>query len=423
MGRRLAILLVVLVAIGTPAAALRVRCAGASCRSSAAAAPAPFCSLPADLRALITAGTYEGRSPDVLGVAANTQVTTPVTPAAAVPWPSTAAGDDALEAPLAFLGRSVAPGPLGAVELDQVAPTIADAIGLRRADPNVRAGTPIAGVVRPDARTPLVVMIVWKGVGRRDVARSGGWRAPAGLPSATGSASVGSVPVDPTAVEATIGTGGLPWQHGITGTWIRGTNGRPVRAFAPGSPQPVIATLGDDLDRATGGRALIGLVGDDPGDAGLTGDAWYGTGPVRDRTAALGGDPAATVRSFLSRGWGADATTDLLAVALDGNARADEAATARIVRDVVRRAPDALTVAAGTGSLGGPRAVTPAPPAGTVGLPNGGVAGGYFLDRSAGPAATSSAVVDAIHAEAAPNGSPLYADAFAAYAVRFGRYC
>ena len=71
---------------------------------------------------------------------------------------------------------------------------------------------------------------------------------------AAGLATAGSLPLDPTAVETTIGTGGLPSQHGITGTWVRNAQGRLVRAFGPGAPTPVIAALGDDLDQRDGRR-------------------------------------------------------------------------------------------------------------------------------------------------------------------------
>jgi len=436
VGRRLVILLVVLAAVGTPAAALRIGCAGASCRSSAAAAPAPFCALPADIRALITAGTYEGRSPDVIGVAANTQVTTVVAPGTSVPWPSTSAPPDALSVPLLFIGQDVRTGTIADAGLDQIAPTVAEAMALRRPHPEVRHGQALDGVVRAAPATPLVVTIVWKRVGWADLA---GGRAPwlrdrlrmsdaASAPGdavhvAGGTATAGSLPLDPTAIEATIGSGGLPSQHGITGTWVRNARGALSRAFGPGAPQPVIATLGDDLDRATRGASLIGLVGDGPGDTGLTGDSWYATGAIRDRTEAPGTDPAAVVGTFLDAGWGVDRTPDLLAVALDAGVRQDDRWTSSIVSDVMRAVPDAMIVVTGTGTVNATDAVTPAQPAGTVRIPGGGVAGGYFLDRTTGTAATASTVVDAMHAETAPDGSPLYADAFASYAVRFGRYC
>jgi hypothetical protein len=76
----------------------------------------------------------------------------------------------------------------------------------------------------------------------------------------------------------------------------------------------VIATLGDDLDRTTRGAAKIGLVSTAVGDAGLTGDAWYGTGPVRDRTVSGGADPAGAVRGSCPGVGVKTATPDLLAV-------------------------------------------------------------------------------------------------------------
>jgi hypothetical protein len=226
------------------------------------------------------------------------------------------------------------------------------------------------------------------------------------------------VPVDPVAVEATIGTGGLPSQHGITGAEIRNANGKVVHAFGHGSPQPVIATLGDDLDLATNGAAKIGLVGSAAGDAGLTGDAWYGTGPVRDRTVTDGAHPADAVRGFLGRGWGADRTPDLLAVALSGSPRSDERASAAIADEVFRAVPAATMVFTGTGSTHGRAATLPAP-AGSDTV----VGGGVFLDRSAGATTSAQDAVDALKADTAPDGSPLFDDAFASYAVRFGRYC
>jgi hypothetical protein len=432
MGRRLVILLALLVVAGAPAAALRADCVGASCPASPVTAPAPFCSLPADLRALITAGTYEGRSPDVLGVAANTQVTTDVSPSVPVAWPSTSGPPGGGSVPLLFVGKLVAHRSLEDVALDRIAPTESVAIGLRRPHPEVRHGQMVPGVVAAGGGSPLVVTIVWKGVGTDDLGHRAPWLAHAmdpsttwggGVRAAVGTGRPASLPLDPTAIEATIGTGGLPSQHGITGTWIRGKGGVATQAFGRGSPQPVIATLGDDLDRATGGAALIGLVGDDPGDAGLVGDGWYGTGQVRDRTVRAGTDPAATVEGFLARGWGADRTPDLLGVALGGSVGHDDRATAAIVARVLDRVPSATIVISGTGSLATADAVTPVQPAGTVHVRGGGAAGGYFLDRTAGAAATASTVVDAMHAETGADGAPLYADAFASYAVRFGRYC
>jgi hypothetical protein len=51
------------------------------------------------------------------------------------------------------------------------------------------------------------------------------------------------------------------------------------------------------------------------------------------------------------------------------------------------------------------------------------VGGGVFLDRSDGATTSAEDVVASLKADKAPDGSPLFADAFASYAVRFGRYC
>jgi hypothetical protein len=414
-GRRLTVLLVALALIGIPAAVLRIGCVGNSCRSDAAAvaAPAPFCSLPANLRTLITAGTYDGRSPDVVGVAGSNPVITD-----GVAWPSEDATATVGTVAYTFIGRGVRGGRSPAkVSLDQVAPTLEPLLGLHRPHPEVRAGRAIPGIVASGARTPLVVLIAEKEIGAPGV-RPPLPDLPTGIHTAEGNAATGSVPNDPIAIETTIGTGGLPSQHGITGALIRNQNGKVVRAFGPGSPQPVIATLGDDLDRTTGGAAKIGLVSTAVGDAGLTGDAWYGTGPVRDRTVSDGADPAGAVRGFLSRGWGEDATPDLLGVALDGSEGADGKALPSILDEVFRAVPDATVVVAGTGSVQGDEDAVPAP-AGSDSV----VAGGVFLDRSDGATISAQDVVAALKADTAPDGSPLFADAFASYAVRFGSYC
>jgi hypothetical protein len=432
-GRRLAVLLIALALLGIPAAALRADCAGASCRSNAASAtPAPFCALPADLRALITAGTYEGRSPDALGVAGSTVVTSDVGSGIQVPWPSEGQAA-AATVPLLFLGEGIRTGEFHpTVGLDQIDPTLEPLLGLSRPHPEVRSGDAIPGVVTSGRTTPLVVVIVWKSLGTPDIEDantpwldrtanlSGSTTDEPGI--AAGLATPGSLPLDPTAVETTIGTGGVPSEHGITGTWVR-NEGRLTRAFGTGAPPPVIATLGDDLDRASEGRALIGLIRSTAGDAGLTGDAWYGTGPIRDTTEHIRADVPAQVTGFLDRGWGDDATPDLLAVPLSGGASSDDRATSRIVDDVLTAVPDATIVVTATGSLAAPDAIEASTPPGAD-LPSRGVAaGGFFVDRTAASTITAQDVVDGMRAQTAPDGVALYTDAFASYAVRFGRYC
>ncbi len=436
-GRRLAVLLIALALLGIPAAALRADCAGASCRSSASAAtPAPFCALPADLRALITAGTYEGRSPDALGVAGAQPLVSVVDYVSGrpirVPWPSESVAEPAaMAAPLLFIGRDVRTTTLPAdVGLDQIVPTLEPILGFRRPHPEVRSGVAIPGVAQPANAMPLVVLIVWKGVGAHDVERLGApwlgsWSSDPDRQqgAAYGVASAGSLPLDPTAVESTIGTGALPSQHGITGTWMRGTRGQVTLAFGRGAPSPVVAAFGDDLDRFTNGKSRIGLIQDAPGDVGLTGDAWYGAGPVRDRTLSASPDLSAQVASFLSKGWGADGTPDLLAVPMSRSVVGDDRTTGEIVDDVLAAVPDATIVVAGTGTLRSAGAAgPPSDPAGIVPTPGGAPAGGFFVDREPESTSTAQDVVDEMRGQR-DGYEPVYADAFADYAVRFGRYC
>jgi len=444
-GRRLAVLLIALALIGVPAAALRASCAGASCRSSAAAGtPAPFCALPADLRTLITAGTYEGRSPDALGVAGAQPLVSIVDYVRGrpirVPWPSEAVAEPAaMAAPLLFIGRDIRTSTLPAgVGLDQIAPTLEPILGFRRPHPEVRSGQAIPGVARPRVATRLVVLIMWKGVGARDVSGGRapwlrGWTSDGGRTStargpgpsvAHGLASARSLPLDPIAVESTIGSGALPAQHGITGTWLRGVRGRVTFAFGRGAPSPVVAALGDDLDQITNGQAKIGLIQDEVGDVGLTGDAWYGTGPVRDRTITAKPDLPGQVATFLTMGWGADVTPDLLAVSISRPVGSDDRATGQIVDEVLAAVPDATIVVAGTGTTRTDSAPsTPKLPKGTVQTPALGTAGGFFVDRTAGSTTTSQDVIDEMRAQMVEYSTSVYADAFASYAVRFGRYC
>ena len=139
--------------------------------------------------------------------------------------------------PLLFLGPGVRAGELSSrLELDRIAPTLEPLLGLRRAHPEVRGrdrdprrrarGSPLA----------LVVTIVWRSVGMPELtARPGrvavARRTIAGSrpDGAAGVAVPGSLPLDPAAVLTTIGSGGLPAQHGITGTLLRGHGSRGPR--------------------------------------------------------------------------------------------------------------------------------------------------------------------------------------------------
>ena len=75
-------------------------------------------------------------------------------------------------------------------------------------------------------------------------------------------AVTGSVPLDPAATLTTIGTGGLPSSHGITGSLVRDDDGTVRRAWSASGAGSVIATFADDLDAASGQRAAVGAVAD-----------------------------------------------------------------------------------------------------------------------------------------------------------------
>jgi hypothetical protein len=441
-GRRLLALLIVLAVVGLPAGVLRAVCAGNSCRNAdASSARVPFCPLPKDLKANIVAGFREGRSPDVLAVTNGRTLVGGTDPTdAGVPWPTLRAARTTA-VPIVFAGTGVDPAaavPDG-VGLDQIAPTIAEAIGLRRPHPGVRSGEPVTGISSGE-RPRLVLEVAWKGVGQaeldadihawpflRKLARSG-----AGILDGT----TGSLPLDPAATLTTIGTGGTPSQHGITGTLVRNNDGDFVRAWRKGSPLSIIATLPDDLDEAMDQRPVIGLVATDPADRGIIGGNWY---PDHDRDAAeiepTARTRTAAVTELLSRSFGRDDVPDVLAVVMDGSVAGMDAE----LRDVVRLATEAsggslLVVVAGTGSAVGTDAGVPGSELvfqveelvqGDSDIVEGAVPGGLFLDQRtlAEEGITGQSAVDALLEVTGPGGETLMADAFQGFAVSFARYC
>ncbi|HXF72292.1 MAG TPA: hypothetical protein VNO79_06755, partial [Actinomycetota bacterium] len=371
-------------------------------------------------------------------------------------WPSLDA-PPAARVPLALSldGRPAARLERGA-RLDAVAPTVAELLGFHRPHPEVRSGEPLP-VTRPVHRPRLVLLVAWKGVGTPDLlARPRAWpflRRLVRGPGGTLRAEVGSLPLDPAAVLTTIGTGGLPSQHGITGTLLRNDRGGLARAFGPGSPLPVIATLAEDLDAALGERPLVGLAASDPSDRGLVGGDWY---VEHDRDLVrIGPDPAGLGLRLLGRGFGDDGVPDILGVTLSGSIRAMDRATARLARAARARVGQGLLLvvtATGTTSPPAPGAsATGASPGVGAGRPGGaqppiaaarlvrevedalpaaepvvlaaGV-GGLFLDqRALARLGTSGdAVVRALRSLRGPGG-PLVADAFQGFAVSFARYC
>ena len=347
--RRLLLLLTTLTVLAVPAVVLRAACVGKSCPASPPAArPPAFCGLPEENRALIAAGFRDTRSPDVLAFG---QVVAEVD-GGIVTW---SMDPDVTEVPLVFLGpaaraRELPPG----VVLDRVAPTLAESAGLRRPHPEDRSGTPVPGVLRPGDPPPLLVIVVWKGVGTAELTRDRtawpGLRALARDGASTMQARTGSVPVDPAAVLSTIGSGALPSQHGVTGSLLRAADGGVAPAWRS-APLPVIAFLGDDLDERTDQRSRIGLVAAAPSDRGLIGGTWY-LGHDRD-DVVLRRPPLEALADLLDSGYGAaDGTVDLVGVTLHGPIRSMDHATSAIVRLVRQRVPDATLAITATGDAG-----------------------------------------------------------------------
>jgi hypothetical protein len=436
--RRAVVLALVALAVAAPAAALRLLCVGRACPEPAAAiAPVPFCSLPSETRELLAAGFRDGRGPHVMAVTGSIPVVGGDGPGLPpVAWPE-AESDDAGVVPLVFAGAGVAPRadvPDG-TRLDAVAPTVAELIGLDRPHPGVRSGEPIPDVgAGPPPR--LVVLVVWKGVGTRDLeARPDDWpnlrrllRDGAG----TRSAEVGSRPLDPAAVEATIGTGGLPSDHGITGALVRNDRGKVVTAWGPGTPFSVIAALGDDLDELNNQAPRIGLIGTEVWDRGLIGGTWYLETDRDD--VVVERRPSRQVEAavdLVSAGYGTDEVPDLLAVAMEGPvARLDEALgeLARLAR--LARGGRAAVVVTATGSAGAAGSIDADQALAGLRADLGPVieaaaVGGVFLDTEvmAETGLTGDRVVRAARRLAGPRGGSLLDDVFPQIAVTFDRYC
>ncbi len=434
--------LAVAAAIAAPAVVLRVLCVGQACAEPAEVrAEVPFCSLPEDLRRRISQGYRDGRSPELLAVTAETPITGGDGIGADGPrpaWPSAHGPPPAI--PIVFSGAGVRAGATVApgTGLQDVAPTVAEIIGLRRPHPDVRSGQAIAGVASGD-HPRLVVEVVWKGVGAEDLAGApGAWPTLRGLlrdGAGTLRGDPGSEPLDPAALLATLGTGGLPSEHGITGTLLRNDGGRVVRAWGPGAPFSVIAALGDDLDRRLRQEPRIGLVGTDVSDRGAIGGNWYLRGDRDDVT--IGRDAAAAqaaeAERLVATGYGADDVPDLLVVVMRDSVRAMDRALSRVVAAARGASEGSVAmVVTSTGAV---------PPAGeavgaervtrqverSVGqeIVEATAMGGLFLDqRELGRGTTTQdEVLSALRDLPAPGRARLVADAFTGVAISLARYC
>lgn len=436
--RRLVLLLVLLAAIGIPAGVLSATCENGSCgNGDERASPVPFCPLPAELRDRLANGYREGRSPDVLGVANGTTVTSDAD-GGRTAWPGIGAPSEG-RVPLVYWGAGVAHREIpDGVGLDSVAPTVSEALGFERPFPDVRSGRATPGVAS-GKRPSLVLLVAWKGVGSSDIASAGrrDWaylRTLVHGGAGTLRATTGSLPVDPAATLTTIGTGGLPSQHGVTGSVVRNDDGRVVEAFGPGAPVTVIATLADDLDHAEP-ASLVGAVLPHGLDRGIVGEGWYPGGDPVDMVIGESARAPIAVEHRLATGYGADEVPDVLAVVLEGNVRSLDRWTSRIVAGAERATTNGtLVVVAGTGSreedptaIGDEDLVAAVEDAipGDARSVEAAVPGGLFLDQDAlrREGVTGLVAVEAMRSATGAEGRPILADAFQGFAVSFGRYC
>ncbi len=433
-GRRLLVLLAVCTLVALPAGVLRATCVARTCdQGTTVQARVPFCPLPADLKSLIANGFRAGRSPDLVGVGA-----TPVAGGAgetSTPWPGTDPVPDT-RVPLAFLGTGVDPSVAlpQQLTLDRVAPTLAEILGFTRKHPEVRSGLSISGLADGDPPR-LVLELVWTGGGtpelQADRAASAAWRKlTAHGAVASIEATTGSLPLDPVATLTTIGTGGPPSQHGITGALIRNDEGRVVAPWSDAAPPSVIATLPDDLANADA-ATKVGAVLPARVDQGIVGGTWWDTGDVADVRVERR-DPGREVSSMLAEGFGADDTPDVLAVVVAGPAPAFADALSTIVSSVRAAVPATTVVVAATGARSPQGALAASAVAQHVDgnvrssgpIVEAVVPGGLFLDQDvlAADGLSSGAAVQPMLGMT-ERGRKVFADAFPGFAVSFARYC
>ncbi len=462
-GRRFAAFFTVAALIGVPAGALRILCVGNTCEVRAeATSNTPFCSLPDDVRRLVENGFYEGRSPDIMAVTGPTLISggDAFRDYSSAPlWPSTALQDSG-RVPVVFAGTGVAqraqvPSGTG---LDDVSETVAAIIDLSRPHPNVRSGRAVEGVA--SGKVPrLILEVVLKGIGSDELERHpDAWPALKRLMNegvATMDAVVGSLPLDPAAAIATVGTGGLPNRHGIIGTLLRtestsyysGTDadkepdGDVLRAWTKKAPIPVIATLAEHLDEKRRQKPVIGLVGTDSFDRGLIGGTWYpgdrDAVAILDRNASVRQQVDAARALLSEQLFGRDGATDLAGVVLSGRPGELDAALARLLRaarEISRGSVAFVVTATGQSDPGGSstavqadvfrgrleRAIAAPEPVIEALAP-----GGLYLDQRALARLKLSddVVLRELLRMRGRGGDRLVSDAFPAIAIALERYC
>lgn len=390
----------------------------------------PFCAIPAGYRDLLLAGYRADRSADAFML-----TKAPAIVGDEGAWPSLESAQDTY-VPLAFAGAG-APAEADGASLADIAPTVAQAAGVRWPFPAVLEGEALPGATGPRPRT--IVMIAWKGVGSEDLeAARGDWPYLEAL-GREGTLSLDvrtrSLPVDTTAALTTIGTGTLPSTHGMTGRLIRVPGKEPVEAWGPDSPTSVTLALGDAFTHSTRGDARVAAVLDERSDRGIVGGTWYEGFERPDRTdvriAASPAEAARQVEALLQSGVRKNDAPDLLGVTLDGDIAVVDAAT-RLMVDAARRVSGARTLAVvvGTGSASSDVAAraTPEEVAKTVEFATGAGSvqavqdGGLFLDASPGMKSRSTETLEVLRS-LDPAGESITAYAYSGLSVAYGDPC
>ena len=194
--------------------------------------------------------------------------------------------------PLLLYAPGIVEGPedrLERVTLADLAPSAARLMGFGFDAPD---GEPLPGL--PDARKPPKVIVTF-------VIDGGGWNALSQWPTAWPvlrslmrrglnyrNAVMGSFPSVTACAHATIGTGGFPRSHGISGHNMR-YRGRVVKAYGDiGAADPsyiVVPTLADAWNEETGDRAWVGEIGYQIWHVGMLGRG--GRRPLGDRPVAI----------------------------------------------------------------------------------------------------------------------------------------
>jgi hypothetical protein len=455
--RRLITLLTIVGLLALPAVVARAFCLGNSCQTtSTATARVPFCPLPDAIKKEIAAGYYAGRSPDVMTItkypafagtyrAGKTDVVSP--------WPAEDPPPDT-SVPIVFAGEGVSSNasvPDG-TQLDAIAPSLANVLRFKRANPTVRSGVAVPGIAGGPA-PKLVLEVALKGVGSSELEKDPqAWpylRSLMRSGAATLSGVTGSLPVNPTSSLTTIGTGGPPSEHGITGLLIRnnteGPNaGKVAPAWSKEAPPSVISTLADDVDSPASvlssrydGAANVGLVAPEPTDRGLIGDGWYIGTDTDEIDYVKPSSEVAVTGKILRTGFGQDDVPDIMGVVLHDSVRRMDEQLKAIVQAAQKASGGSVAVAvAGTGSAAAANASSSENPSsmistveqrvkGSEPVVESAVPGGLFLDQAVlGKEDISpQTVVTAMLGLHAPGGGPLLADAFPGFAVSFARYC